>query len=76
MYASFFVVVPYVMLGVKKKARAGCKAVGLTSVWTVFIGYQLARCGFWLTRSAILQRRTNVEGIEANSADINNIVAP
>jgi len=76
MYLSFFVAVPYVMLGVKKKALAGSKSVGLTSVWTVFIGYQLARCGFWLMRSAILQRRTSIEAKQAASNDISNILAP
>jgi Na+-driven multidrug efflux pump len=70
MYASFFAAVPFMMLRVKKKALAGSTSVGLTSVWTVFIGYQLARCGFWLTRSAILQRRTNIEAKQAASMDI------
>jgi len=70
MYASFFGAVPFMMLRVKKKALAGSTSVGLTSVWTVFIGYQLARCGFWLTRSAVLQRRTNVEAKQAASMDI------
>merc|ERR1712232_1251517 len=58
MYAGFFAAVPYVMLGVKRKALAGINTVGLTSVWSVFIGYQLARCGFWLARTVLLQRRT------------------
>jgi len=71
MYAAFFAVVPYIMLKVKKKALAGSKVVGLTSVWTVFIGYQIARCGFWLARSAILQRRTNNEAKLAAATDMN-----
>jgi len=61
MYAAFFAIVPYVMLKVKKRALAGTHAVGLTSVWSVFIGYQICRCGLWLARSLILQRRTNTE---------------
>lgn len=65
MYASFFAAVPYIMLGVKKKALAGSKSVGLKSVWTIFVGYQLARCGLWLMRSVLLQRRTNIEGKQA-----------
>lgn len=72
MYATFFAAVPYLMLGVKKKALTGCKSAGLTSVWTVFIGYQLARCGIWLTRSAMLQRRTHMEAIQ----NTNTILAP
>jgi len=76
MYASFFAAVPYLMLGVKKKALAGNKSVGLKSVWAVFIGYQLARCGFWLIRTAILQRRLNIEAKSAASTSMNNILAP
>lgn len=76
MYASFFAAVPYLMLGVKKKALAGSKSVGLKSVWAVFIGYQLARCGFWLIRTAILQRRLNIEAKSAASTSMNNILAP
>ena len=71
MYASFFAAVPYIMLGVKRKAVAGSNSVGLTSVWTVFIGYQLVRCGLWIVRSIILQRRTHVEGKRASSTNIN-----
>ena len=58
MYAGFFAAVPYLMMGVKRKALAGCKSAGLASVWTIFIGYQLARCGIWIARSLALQRRT------------------
>jgi Na+-driven multidrug efflux pump len=76
MYAFFFAVVPYLMLGVKKKALAGSKSVGLKSVWAVFIGYQLARCGFWLTRTAILQRRLNIKANSAASTSMDNILAP
>lgn len=68
MYAAFFAIVPYAMLKVKKRALAGTHAVGLTSVWSVFIGYQLCRCGLWLARSLILQRRTDTEA--------NNMLTP
>ena len=73
MYAAFFAIVPYLMLKVKRKALAGTDAVGLTSVWTVFIGYQLVRCVLWLARSLILQRRTDAE---AKLAANNDILAP
>ncbi|VEU43230.1 unnamed protein product [Pseudo-nitzschia multistriata] len=56
MYAAFFVAVPYFMMGVKRRALAG--AAGLSSVWTVFVGYQLARCGIWVARACALQART------------------
>eukprot|EP00533_Pseudo-nitzschia_delicatissima_P003312 CAMPEP_0116106344 /NCGR_PEP_ID=MMETSP0327-20121206/15585_1 /TAXON_ID=44447 /ORGANISM="Pseudo-nitzschia delicatissima, Strain B596" /LENGTH=850 /DNA_ID=CAMNT_0003598949 /DNA_START=129 /DNA_END=2681 /DNA_ORIENTATION=- len=68
MYAAFFAAVPYIMLGVKRKALAGCTSVGLSSVWTVFIGYQLARCGLWLGRAAKLQRGTYMAAKEQESA--------
>ena len=73
MYAAFFAIVPYLMLKVKRKALAGTDAVGLTSVWTVFIGYQLVRCVLWLARSLILQRRTDAE---AKLAANNDMLAP
>merc|ERR1712166_783138 len=73
MYAAFFAIVPYLMLKVKRKALAGTDAVGLTSVWTVFIGYQLVRCVLWLARSLILQRRTDAE---AKLAAHNDMLAP
>ncbi len=78
MYAAFFAAVPYLMLGVKKKALAGCKSVGLSSVWAVFIGYQLARCGLWVTRSVMLQRRTHKAAKEApvSSTEMSNMLAP
>ncbi|OEU10595.1 hypothetical protein FRACYDRAFT_263816 [Fragilariopsis cylindrus CCMP1102] len=73
MYAAFFAIVPYLMLKVKRKALAGTDAVGLTSVWTVFIGYQLVRCVLWLARSILLQRRTDAE---AKLAANNDMLAP
>lgn len=57
MYGFFFAAVPYLMLRVKKAALTGTRAVGLTSVWRVFVGYQLFRCAAWLSRVAILQRK-------------------
>jgi Na+-driven multidrug efflux pump len=58
MYANFFVVVPFLMLRVKKAALAGAAGVGIRSVWTVFIGYQLFRLVAWSFRAAHLQRQT------------------
>jgi Na+-driven multidrug efflux pump len=58
MYASFFFVVPYFMLRVKKAAFAG-QPVNLTSVWTVFLGYQWFRCAAWVGRVMYLQGRTD-----------------
>jgi Na+-driven multidrug efflux pump len=71
MYAAFFAAVPFMMLRVKRKALAGVANIGLTNVWTVFIGYQLARCALWLGRGALLQRRTDNAAKLATSATTN-----
>lgn len=65
MYAIFFAAVPFLMLRVKRAALAGLPSGNLTSVWKVFIGYQLCRCTAWLTRIAILLRRSKNESIQA-----------
>jgi len=70
MYATFFAAVPYMMLEIKKKALAGSNSVDLSAVWTAFIVYQLVRCGFWLSRSAILLKRTNAEAKDSDSNDV------
>lgn len=61
MYAMFFFAVPYFMLQVKKAALAGTRAVNLTSVWTVFLGYQTFRAAAWLGRVAFLQKQNEDE---------------
>ena len=58
MYAGYFVVVPYFMLRVKSAALSGAR-VGLTSVWKVFLGYQLFRSLAWVARVGLLQFRTD-----------------
>lgn len=58
MYAGFFMVVPYLMLRVKKAAFAG-KYVDLTSVWSVFLSFQMFRVSAWVCRLLQLQRRTD-----------------
>jgi Na+-driven multidrug efflux pump len=67
MYGAYFVGVPYFILKVKKAALTGSRQVGLTSVWEVFVGYQLFRFVAWLSRVVILQRRSEVE---AKMADL------
>lgn len=57
MYGGYFVVVPYLMLRVKKAALAGYP-VDLTSVWTVFLGFQMFRVSAWVSRLWQLQRRS------------------
>lgn len=58
MYAGYFAVVPLLMLRVKRAALAGTEGVGLTSVWKVFLCYQLFRFAAWATRVGLLHRRT------------------
>ena len=59
MYALYFVVVPAIMLQVKRAALAGCTKVGLLSVWEIFLGYQLFRITAWVGRVVFLQRKTH-----------------
>lgn len=58
MYALYFGAVPLLMLRVKRAALSGVQGANLSSVWKVFVGYQLFRCGAWLTRLLVLQRKT------------------
>ena len=58
-YASFFAVVPFLMLQVKRAALSGTRAVDLTSVWGVFVCYQLFRSLMWGLRLLQLQRRVD-----------------
>ena len=58
-YAGYFFAVPWFMMRVKRAALAGTNhAIGLSSVWRVFLGYQLVRTGLWTARVAQLQWRT------------------
>jgi Na+-driven multidrug efflux pump len=59
MYGSYFFAVPYFMLRVKRAALSGAQGINLTSVWTVFLGYQLFRLLAWVARVQIIQRRTD-----------------
>ena len=60
MYALYFAAVPYLMLRLKRAALTGSRYVGLTSVWKVFLGYQIFRFVAWVGRVALLQRKTDV----------------
>jgi Na+-driven multidrug efflux pump len=61
MYTGFFAVVPYLMLRVKRAALSGASNVNLTSVWKVFLSYQMFRFCAWMGRVAMLQQRTERE---------------
>jgi len=61
MYGLFFFAVPYFMLRLKRVALAGTQVVDLTSVWTIFLGYQTFRAAAWLSRVAFLQKRNEEE---------------
>jgi Na+-driven multidrug efflux pump len=68
MYAVYFVVVPYLILRVKEAAKTGAD-VGLSSVWNIFLGYQLFRIAAWVGRVVWLQRRTDREAVLADTND-------
>ena len=57
MYAVYFTVVPYLMLRLKTAAKKASSTVDLTSVWNLFLAYQLVRITVWVGRVAWLQRR-------------------
>lgn len=56
-YGVYFFAIPYFMLRVKKAAIAG-KAVSLTSLWQVFLGYNIFRTSAWILRSKVLAMNT------------------
>uniref|UniRef100_A0A7R9WX34 Polysaccharide biosynthesis protein C-terminal domain-containing protein n=1 Tax=Craspedostauros australis TaxID=1486917 RepID=A0A7R9WX34_9STRA len=58
MYAAFCVAVPWLMLRVKNGVLSGTRPAQLSSVWQIFLGYQLFRVVAWVGRVAQLQRRT------------------
>lgn len=64
MYTGFFFIVPFLMMSVKRAALSGA-AVGLTNVWTIFVGYQLFRTCAWVGRAAWIQRQTNREALKS-----------
>jgi Na+-driven multidrug efflux pump len=57
-YSIFFAVVPMLMVRLKYAARMGGKAVELSSVWTVFLGYQAVRILTFASRSFYLILKT------------------
>jgi Na+-driven multidrug efflux pump len=61
MYGMFFFAVPCFMFRLKRVALAGTRVVDLTSVWTVFVGYQCFRAMAWLSRVAFLQKQNEAE---------------
>lgn len=62
MYAAYFLVVPWFMLRVKRAALSATgNLIDLTSVWKVFLGYQLFRAFAWTGRVLLIQRRTDRE---------------
>jgi len=62
-YATFFFVVPYFMLRVKRAALSGGanNNIQLSSVWLVFTAYQYTRTALFVGRALFLQRRTELE---------------
>jgi Na+-driven multidrug efflux pump len=63
MYGLFFLLVPYLMLRVKKAALTGVLGVKLTSIWSIFVGYQIFRVSSFLMRCNQLLRRNERDSI-------------
>ena len=63
MYAGFFGIVPLLMLRVKTAALMAKESgmINLTSVWKIFVGYQLFRASAWSVRVLFLQRQAEKE---------------
>merc|ERR1712176_960223 len=61
MYSAFFVAVPFFMLSLKRAALAGAQNIKLSSVWTVFVTYQMFRTVAFSIRVAQLQRRNEIQ---------------
>jgi Na+-driven multidrug efflux pump len=60
-YTGYFLAVPYFMLRCKKMALEGVQNVGLTSLWGVFLCYQVARVIAWSVRLRLLNVRARKE---------------
>ena len=58
-YGAYFFAVPFFMLRVKRAVLSGVQGINLSSVWTVFLGYQFVRLLMWVSRVEIIQRRTD-----------------
>ena len=56
-YAAFFVAVPYCMLRVKKAALSSENLMSISSVWRIFLFYQLTRGSIWILRLLQLNSR-------------------
>lgn len=69
MYAAYFVAVPYFMMRVKRAALSGVQGIGLNSVWTVFLSYQMFRFAAWVARCGLIQRRTDRAATAAAAAE-------
>jgi Na+-driven multidrug efflux pump len=75
MYGIFFGAVPFLMMRVKRAALTGSRPVNLSSVWKVFVGYQVFRCVVWLVRLGMLQRRSDREAA-AQALPKDDLIAP
>ena len=58
MYGGFFFVIPFLMMRVKRAVLSGASNIDLTSVWKIFLGYQMFRTAAWVARVAFIQKRT------------------
>jgi len=59
-YAAYFFAVPYFMLRQKTMAITGARAVSLSSLWEVFLSYQVVRFITWGLRLAFLKKQASI----------------
>lgn len=71
-YGVYFFAIPYFMLRVKKAAIAG-KAVSLSSLWQVFLGYNIFRALAWVLRSKVRAMNTKKLAIQNSLNEIQQV---
>jgi len=59
MYGFYFAAIPALMLRVKHAALSLGKAASLSSVWKIFVGYEMSRMTLWVGRALWLSRKGN-----------------
>jgi len=69
-YACFFFLIPYFMLRVKKAALQGAKDVGLSTLWSVFLCYNLVRSLMWIGRTKMLSNEAMKEATDAGGVEM------
>lgn len=69
-YGAYFFAVPFFMLRCKKFALEGVKNIDLTSLWGIFLWYQVVRLAVWAVRLRTLDSRARKDAppVKAHNA--------